>query len=98
MGRAKKEDQISVRLDPKLRASLEEIKEEYGYLTDSDAIRGLIQLVHNKNIIASEVEGRVRASLRSLVEEHIRECVGTKEYRDLVRAIVDEVLNEEFEG
>lgn len=98
MGRAKKEDQISVRLDPKLRASLEEIKEEYGYLTDSDAIRGLIQLVHNKDIIASEVEGRVRASLRSLVEEHIRECVGTKEYRDLVRAIVDEVLNEEFEG
>lgn len=95
MGRAKKEDQISVRLDSKLRASLDEIKEEYGYLTDSDALRGLISLVHNKNIIAAEVEGRVRSSLRSFVEERIREYNNTEEYKDLVRALMDEVIAED---
>lgn len=94
----RKDDQISVRLDAGLRKALEDIKREYGYTTDSDAIRGLIMLIANKSIIAAEVEGRVRASLRSCVEEEIREHCSTREYRDLVRALVDEILHEEIDA
>ncbi len=91
----RKDDQISVRLDAGLRAALEDIKQEYGYTTDSDAIRGLIMLIANKNIIAAEVDGRVRASLRHCIKEEIREYGSTQEYRELVRALVDEILHEE---
>lgn len=96
MKRAKKEDQISVRLDSKMRDSLDEIKEKYGFLTDSDALRGLIMLVRNKDFIASEVEGRVVATLRPYIQEQMREYGRTEEYKDLVRALVDEILHEEM--
>lgn len=95
MRRVKKEDQISVRLDDRLRASLDAIKEKYGYSTDSDALRGLIVLIHNKNIIAAEVEGRVVTTLRPYIEEQMRECGRSEENKDLVRALVDEILHEE---
>jgi hypothetical protein len=95
MGRAKKEDQISVRLDPKLRASLEEIKEKYGYLTDSDALRGLIQLIHNKDIIASEVEGRLLENLIPILEARLKKHYASDEFKELIRSIMDEVITDE---
>lgn len=97
MGRVKKEDQISVRLDSKLRASLDEIKEVYGYLTDSDALRGLIQLVHNKNIIAAEVEGRLLERIVPTLEARMKEYYLTEEFKDLIRALMDEIVAEEPE-
>ena len=97
MGRAKKEDQISVRLDPKLRASLEEIKEEYGYLTDSDAIRGLIQLVHNKDIIASEVEGRVLRTIIPIIEARLNEYHSSDDFKRRIWETIDEGFEREDE-
>ena len=96
MKRVKKEDQISVRLDERSRASLEAIKEKYGFATDTDALRGLITLIHTKNVIAAEVEGRVVATLRPYIEEQMREYGRTEDYEDLVRALVDKILHEEI--
>jgi len=92
----RKDDQISVRLDATLRAALEDIKTEYGFATDSDAIRGMIVLFWNKNVIAAEVEGRVMATLRPYIQEQMQEYGRTEEYKDLVRALVDEILHEEI--
>jgi len=84
-----------VRLDSHLRASLDSIKEEYGFSTDSDALRGLIVLIKNKEIIASEVEGRLLEKLIPILEARLKDYYTTDEFKGLIRSIMDEVINDE---
>ena len=95
--RGKREDRIDVRIDERTRAAFEEVKEFYGFKGDADAIRGMIAILKNREKTVAEVEGRVAATLRPYVEEQIREYGRTEEYKDLVRALVDEVLKEEID-
>lgn len=92
-----KEDRIHVRIDERTRAAFEAVKEIYGFKTDADAIRGLIAILLNREKTLAEVEGRVVWALRPYIQEQMREYGRTEEYKDLVRALVDEVLKEKID-
>ena len=94
--RGKREDRIDARIDERTRAAFEAVKEIYGFKTDADAIRGIIAILYNREKTIVEVEGRVAATLRPYIQEQMREYGHTEEYKDLVRAIVDEILHEEI--
>ena len=92
----KKEDKVEVRIDERTRAAFEEVKEIYGFKSDADALRGLIAILKNREKTVAEVEGRVVATLRPCIREQVREYGRTEECKDLVRALVDEILHEEI--
>lgn len=94
--RTQKEDRIHVRIDERTRSAFEEVKEIYGFKTDADAIRGMIAILNNREKTVAEMEGRVVAALRPYIEEQIRAYGSTEEYKDRVRALVDEILHEEI--
>jgi len=90
--RGKREDRIDVRIDERTRAAFEAVKEIYGFKTDADAIRGIIAILHNREKTIAEIEGR----LRPYIQEQMREYGRSEENKDLVRALVDEILREEI--
>jgi len=90
----KKEDKIEVRIDERTRAAFEEVKEIYGFKSDADAMRGIIAILHNREKTIAEIEGR----LRPYIQEQMWEYGRSEENKDLVRAVVDEVLKEEIGG
>lgn len=98
MKRARKEEQFSVRLDAKLRIALDEIKEIYKYDTDPEAIRGLIRLHSNQERFIAEIEGRLIGKLVPILETRLKEYYSTEEYKALIRALMDDILNEECDG
>lgn len=57
----------------------------------------MIAILKNRERTVAEVEGRVIASLRPYIREQMREYGRTEDYKDLVRALVDEILHEEIE-
>lgn len=91
--RGKREDWIDARIDERTRAAFEEVKEIYGFKTDADAIRGLISILHNREKTIAEIEGR----LRPYIQEQVREYGRSEENKDLVRALIDDVLKEEID-
>lgn len=95
MKRARKEDQFSVRLDGRLRIALDEIKEIYKYDSDPEAIRGLIRFHSSQERFISEIEGRLIEKLVPILEARLNEYYSTEEYKDLVRALMDEIIKEE---
>ena len=98
MKRARKEDQFSVRLDDRLRVALNEIKEIYNYDSDPEAIRGLIRFHSNQERFISEIEGRLIGKLVPILEARLKEYYTTEEYKNLIRALMDDILNEECDG
>jgi len=94
MKRVRKEDQFSVRLDGRLRIALDEIKEIYNYDSDPEAIRGLIRFHSNQERFISEIEGRLIEKLVPILEARLKEYYSTEEYKDLVRALMDEIIKE----
>ena len=85
-----------MRIDERTRSAFEDVKELYGFKSDADAIRGMIAILYNREKTIAEVEGRVVAMLRPYVEERIQEYSDTEEYKNRVRALVDEILHEEM--
>jgi Arc/MetJ-type ribon-helix-helix transcriptional regulator len=98
MKRARKEEQFSVRLDEKLRIALDEIKETYKYDTDPEAIRGLIRFHSNRERFIAEIEGRLIEKLVPILETRLKEYYSTEEYKEVVRALMDEIIKEEESG
>jgi len=55
----------------------------------------LIVLIKNKEIIASEVEGRLLEKLIPILEARLKDYYTTDEFKGLIRSIMDEVINDE---
>lgn len=87
-----------MRIDERTRIALEEVKEFYGFGTDADAIRGMIALTRSREKMIAEMEGRLVAVLRPYIDERIREYGHSDEYKDLIRALMDEVIKDEVNG
>ena len=85
-----------MRLDEKLRAALDVIKETYNFDTDPEAIRGLIRFHSNQDRLISEIEGRLLEMFIPILEVRMKAYYSTEEFKDLVRALVDEILHEEI--
>ena len=96
--RDKREDRIDVRIDERTRAAFEAVKEIYGFKTDADAIRGIIAILYNRERTMAEIEGRLIGMLVPILETRLKEYYSTEEYKALVRALMDDILNEECDG
>ncbi len=96
--RETKEDKIYARIDESLRESLEEVKQMYGFGSDSDAIRGLITIAKNREQLTAEVEGRVLDKALPLLESRLREFFKSDEFKELVLQIVLDELPPESES
>lgn len=94
----KKEDKIEVRIDERTRAAFEEVKEIYGFKSDADAMRGIIAILHNREKTIAEIEGRLIEKLVPILETRLKEYYSTEEYKALIRALMDDILNEECDG
>lgn len=86
--REAKEDKVYARIDESLRESLEDVKQMYGFGSDSDAIRGLITLAKNREQLTAEVEGRVLRDALPILESRLKEFFQSEEFKELVLQIV----------
>lgn len=95
--RETKEDKIYARIDESLRENLEEVKQVYGFGSDSDAIRGLITIAKNREQLTAEVEGRVLRDALPILESRLKEFFQSEEFKELVLQIVLDELTVEPE-
>ncbi len=93
--RQTKTEQINFRLDDTTRADLEKIKEIYGYPNDADAIRGMIKFLRNKEMLISEVEGRIFERIGPYFDTKFKSALHSDEFKEIIRDLMDEVIQEE---
>lgn len=86
--------QIGVRLDRAMLVEIERIKQDMGYKTDSDAVRYLIAQYKTKETLIAEIEGRLLEKFIPILEARQKEYYSTEEYKNLIRALMDEVISE----
>lgn len=86
-----------MRLDESLRVALDKIKEIYNYDTDPEAIRGLIRFHSTQERFISEIEGRLLEKYIPILEARMKAYYSTDEFREIVRALMDEVIAESEE-
>lgn len=96
--REAKEDKIYARIDESLRGSLEEVKQIYGFGSDSDAIRGLITIAKNQERLTAEVEGRVINKVIPILESRMRDFFKSEQFKEIVLQIVLDELPPESES
>ena len=62
------------------------------------AIRGIIAILYNRERTMAEIEGRLIGKLVPILETRLKEYYSTEEYKALIRALMDDILNEECDG
>lgn len=90
-------DRVTARIDEGARKSLDEIKRKYNFGSDSEAIRGMINLLRNEDLLFAEIEGRITNRIIPIFELKLNETLRSEEFKELILQIVLEELDSEPE-